>query len=435
MTVISAKKQDHVKGRSRRLIFGIKKDRDYFIENLSMLISSGMGIIAAFDTIVLELKTKKMRALFLRVRDEIAGGSPLWRALHSTRLFTEHTITLIRIGESSGRLAENLQVIGEQHEKSRVFKSKLRSAMIYPMLVLILTIVIGINIAWFILPKLALVFSQMNIALPAITRFLIYTGIFLNTYGSVVVPVGIITCGGIFYFIFYFPKTRFVGQHILFLFSDIRRLIQEMELTKFGYLTGSLLGAGLQINEVLSLVSEETSFIKYKKMYLELKALIEEGNSFKKSFAAIKNIRLLIPAPTQQMIVAAEQSGTLAKAFTKMSANFETKIDATTKNLTVVVEPFLLVVVWLGVMSVALGVIMPIYSLIGNFDVASHSTPQQISAVETKNLTVKPTRTFISTSSPVMAESTSTASTTPLEATTTTRWNAQTSTLYTTSTP
>ena len=98
---------------------------------------------------------------------------------------------------------------------------------------------------------------------------------------------------------------------------------------------------------ICACVSDETSFIRYKKMYLELKTLIEEGNSFKKSFAAIKNVRLLIPAPTQQMIVAAEQSGTLAKAFTKMSANFETKIDATTKDLTVVIEPFLLVVVWL----------------------------------------------------------------------------------------
>ncbi len=96
--------------------------------------------------------------------------------------------------------------------------------------------------------------------------------------------------------------------------------------------------------------------------------LIEEGNSFEKAFAAIPGSRGKIPLPIQQMIIAGEQSGGLSKALIAVGENYEAKSEITSKNLSVILEPILLVIVWVGVVFVALAVILPIYSLIGGIN-------------------------------------------------------------------
>lgn len=97
-------------------------------------------------------------------------------------------------------------------------------------------------------------------------------------------------------------------------------------------------------------------------------ALIEEGNSFEKAFHSISRSRSYIPLPIQQMIIAGEQSGGLSKSLITIGENYESKSEITSKNLSVILEPLLLVIVWVGVVFVALAVILPIYSLIGGIN-------------------------------------------------------------------
>lgn len=344
---------------------GMGKDRDYFIENLSVLVSSGMSIPAAFDSIIIEVRSARMKQALTLMKADVEDGSALWRALLKTRIFSKHTVSLIRIGEESGKLVENLKVIGAQQEKERAFSSKIRSAMMYPILVLGLTFIIGIGIAWFILPKLANVFSQLRIKLPLITEILIKIGTFFGEYGLIAVPSFIAFVVASMYFVFYHPKTKFMGQNILFVIPGIWPLIQEIELSRFGYLLGTLLQAGLSVTEAMDSLEQASTFFKYKALYRHLKAELDEGNSFQKSFLSYPKRAKLIPAPVQQLIVAGEQSGRLPELFIKIGENYEAKMDMSTKNLTVILEPILLVVVWLGVVAVALAVILPVYGLVG----------------------------------------------------------------------
>ncbi|HCA67086.1 MAG TPA: hypothetical protein DEP11_02405, partial [Candidatus Jacksonbacteria bacterium] len=188
------------------------KERDYFVENLSMLISGGMPIMGALGAISQELRSRRMKNIIAAMKSDIESGYPLWKTLANTALFPEHSVSLIRLGEESGHLTENLKVVSVEQEKDRVFKSKLRSAMMYPIFVLSLTVIIGIGIAWFILPKLALVFSQLKIKLPLITKILIGGGSFLGEHGGVVVPAAFIVMAALFFFIFSFSKTKYIGQ-------------------------------------------------------------------------------------------------------------------------------------------------------------------------------------------------------------------------------
>ena len=148
----------------------------------------------------------------------------------------------------------------------------------------------------------------------------------------------------------------------------VKLLLKETELARFGYLLGTLLSAGLSPTEALHSLSEATSLSRYKKFYLYLQESITDGNSFKKSFVQYKNINKLFPVPMQQLIIAGEQSGTLSETLIKIGQNYEAKTDTTAKDLTIILEPILLVIVWLGVLAVAFAVILPIYSLIGGLN-------------------------------------------------------------------
>ena len=141
-----------------------------------------------------------------------------------------------------------------------------------------------------------------------------------------------------------------------------------VEVGLFAYLLGTLLEAGLPITKAIDSLASASEVIRYKKFYLALRESIDMGNSFEKSFQAYAGIDNLIPQPIQQLIISGEQSGNLNKTLIKVGKMLEAKSDTTTKNLTIIMEPILLVIVWAGVVSVAFAVILPIYSLVGGLN-------------------------------------------------------------------
>ena len=348
--------------------FGLATERDQFIENLSMLVLSGMTIIGALSSIIKQTKSAGMKAILERMLLEIESGSTVWKSFDKTGFFKGYTISLIRLGEESGNFAENLKVVALEEEKDREFKSKVKSALMYPIFVLGLTGVVGIGISWFILPKLAKIFYDLKLTLPLITKVLLGFGLFLNKHGLIAVPLGLVVIGGIAYIVFYNKKTKFLGEMFIFSIPGIKSLLMEVEVARFGYLLGTLLEAGLPVTKAIDSLAGASDVIRYKKFYLALRDSVEMGNSFEKSFALYKDTNKLIPASFQQLIISGEQSGNLNKTLIKVGKVLEAKSDTTTKNLTIIMEPILLVIVWAGVVSVAFAVILPIYSLVGGLN-------------------------------------------------------------------
>ncbi len=355
--------------------FGGGEEKKYFAENLAMLLSSGMDILSSLNAISDEVRSRKMKRIVSDLKEDIDSGSPVWRALENTSIMPAYIISLAKIGEKTGRLPENLKIIATQQQKDRSFHAKIASAMMYPIMVLSLTVVIGVGVAWFILPRLSIVFKQMRMELPWITKVLVAAGNFLGHYGFFVVPGVLLFLVSFVYFVFFFPKTKFIGQTLLFNFPGTKKMLREVELARAGYLLGTLLQAGVPIVDSLNSLSDATVFQAYKKFYSSLKESITEGNSFQRSFDIFPKSEKLIPASIKHMIVAGEQSGRLPETLLKIGEIFEEKTETTTKNFAVILEPILLVIVWVGVVMVALAVILPIYSLIGGLNQATTSAP------------------------------------------------------------
>lgn len=355
----------HVSGLSRLLI---GHEKDTFLEDLATLLDSGLDILSALEGIATEMRSQAMITIVKNIHIQISSGIPLWKALQEAEIIPYQFLSLIRTGEESGRLNENLKVVVSQYQKDQTFRSKIRSAMMYPTLIMGLTFIIGISIAWFILPRLTTVFTQMRIELPLMTRVLIIVGKFLEMHGFIAIPALIMGCVALFYMVFVYKYTKFIGERVLFFLPVIKKLLREMELSRLGYITGTLLNAGIPVLDVLNALMRATPWERYQKLYRRIHDNVETGSSIQQSLKSYAHAERMIPMSIQHLIGSGEKSGALAQNMAKLGEAYEARVDTTTKDLTILLEPLMLVIVWLAVIGVALAVIMPIYQLIGNLN-------------------------------------------------------------------
>lgn len=345
------------------------KNREYFTSNLAQLLQAGVGVGESLSSMAEASHSRKFTAALHNIQQDIDEGTPLWRALEQSGMVGTQTLALIQLGEQSGKLVQNLQVAAAQEEKQQFFRSKVRSALIYPGFVMSLTLIIGLGVAWFLLPKLADTFAQLDVQLPFISQIFIGFGSFLRDNGLWAVPLFI--AGGVLllYLLFGAPKTRTIGRRLLFHVPGVSRLLHEVEIARFGYLLGTLLEAGLSVMQAFALLDRATEAPNYRKFYRYLGDAFENGYSFRTSLPRYKKSRKLLPPAVQQMVIAGERSGALPQTLTSIGRIYEQKADTSTQNLEAILEPILLVIVWLGVLGVAVAVILPIYSLVGGLGI------------------------------------------------------------------
>ena len=345
--------------------FGFREEKEYFLDNLNLLLSSGIDTLSALSMIKEEVDTPRMHTLISTLEEDIGGGMTISKAFAKVGLMSGRELSLLKIGEETGKIAESLDLLARQAERERQFTSKVRSASLYPVFVLSLTMIIGLGISWYILPQLAKVFLELHIKLPLPTRVLIAIGNFLGSYGIIVVPSFLIMLCTTLYFLFFYSRTKFNGQYLLLHIPGIGRLLRESETSRFGYLLGTLLNAGVPIvNAILSL-EDATTIFAYKKFYKHLGNRVLEGDSLRSAFLSYPKGKNLIAPSAQHMISAGSESGRLARTLIMLGERFEMKTELTTKNLSTLLEPALIIIVWLGVVTMAFAIITPIYSLIG----------------------------------------------------------------------
>jgi len=145
-------------------------------------------------------------------------------------------------------------------------------------------------------------------------------------------------------------------------------LVLESELSRFGYILGTLLQAGFSINESLRLLNQASPFSFYGDFYLYLSESVSDGISLKESCTRVPKSPRLVPNSVQEMIFVGERSGKLPEILLKIGKNYEEKLDISTRNLSAILEPVLLILVWVGVVILALAIILPVYSLISNIN-------------------------------------------------------------------
>ena len=347
------------------LTFGLGSEREFLVDNLSVLLNSGMDVLAALQAMAAETKRSRLRKLINRMITDVENGESVWRSMDNTGLFPPEIISLVRIGEETGRLVSNMQILSLQGQKDRMFRSKIIGAMAYPAFVVSLGSLVGFWVLFFLLPQLATTFASLNMPLPAVTSAIIFLGLFTRDHWSVIVPGLLVAAGAMILVGFVIPQTRFIGQFFLLRIPGFGRLLKDAETGRIGYLLGTLLGAGVDLIDSMRSVARASTFGTFSRFFAFVADRLEEGRTFEQAFAAYKRTGRVLSVPMQQLIVSAERSGGVSKAFLNIGELYQFKADVASKNLTVILEPVLLLVMGIGVLFLALAVVLPIYSLVG----------------------------------------------------------------------
>ncbi|HXV27055.1 MAG TPA: type II secretion system F family protein [Candidatus Paceibacterota bacterium] len=352
----------------RRYLFGRVSGagQGAVLESLALLASSGVDAASALEATSRSIRDVGLRGRLSKALATVQEGFPLWQALDVHGILPAQRIWLIRVGEESGQLAKHLQTAVEQHRKEGQFRSRVRSAMLYPAILLSVALVVAVFVSWYILPRLAGVFGNLGAELPLLTRLLLSSGEFLEQYGYIAVPAGAAVVGALIVVLFVLPATRRSGQWLLLRTPGVGGLMRDSELARFGQVFGSLLQVGVPVPESLQAVREACPLVVYRRLYAAMERAVTDGESFAHFFDASPKARRLIPANIQQLFITAEQTGTLGATSSQLAAVYEGRLDVRAKNLAATLEPLLLFLLWIGVVVLASAVITPIYSILRN---------------------------------------------------------------------
>lgn len=344
---------------------GLGKERMMFIQNMATMLGAGLPLLDALRTILLETRNKAMKKLLQEILVSVENGSSFWRAMDDRHFFSLHAIALVRIGEESGSLAENMGYLAQQEEKDHELKGKVKMAMIYPSIVMTIMFILVIGLGWFVLPNLIGVLYSLGVPLPFVTRAVIAFTNFFTSYGTIAVP-GFLFGAFVLMILNKTTRLKVVFQWIMFRIPGVGILAREATIARFGVILGGLLKAGVPVIESVQSLIEVTPIIAYRNLYTRMLEHITIGDSFSKSFQSIKGSDKLLPPSVQQLVVTGEKSGSLADIMLKVADIYDKKASETAQKLPVVLEPMILLFIGGLVGTIAFAIIVPIYGIVGS---------------------------------------------------------------------
>lgn len=339
------------------------EDKLFLAKHLATMIKAGVPISEALMTVE-DQATADLANLIKKIRTDVDNGKSLGEAFEKyPKVFDRLFISLIKAGEVSGTLEENLSFLAEQMGKNFALRKKVQGALVYPVLVLSATIAMGIGISLFVLPRLVDMFSSFEVELPWSTKLLMGFANFMKNYGMIAVPVlvGLIL---LFIAIIQLKPVKRIWDRLLLKVPFLGKVINYGQMGEFCRNMGILLKSGLAVTEAFSATINTLTNMKFIEDLKKVREEVQEGNQI----ATVMN-RKKYPEfgkLATRMIGVGERSGNLEEMLIYLANYYEEEIDNVSKNLTTLLEPVLLLVIGVVVGFVAIAIISPIYTMIGS---------------------------------------------------------------------
>ncbi len=330
---------------------------------LATMIQSGLVLSEAIDILQEQQNGRKFKDVLSQVSRDIKSGLDLASAMRKhPDVFPALFTNLIKAGETSGKLDTVLLQMADSLEKDREFRARVRGAMIYPIVISIMMVAVMLVMMFFVIPKLTSLYTQSNIDLPLPTKILIGTSnLFLGYWWMMIILliVGIIAFGK-------WVKTasgKLMFDSLLLKTPIIGKVIEQISITNFTRTFGLLIAAGIPIIDSLVIVTDIVGNTVYKKALQKSAQGVERGLLFSTQLDQLG----VFPKIVSQMFRVGEETGKVDAIAFKLSDYFESESDHLVKNLTVIIEPVILVILGVGVGFLVLSIILPIYKLTTSF--------------------------------------------------------------------
>lgn len=333
-------------------------DKLNFISNLSTMISAGISLLSAIASLSEEAKPN-VKKILETLRADLLQGKHLYESFAKfPMVFDNVTINIIRASEQTGTLDVVLKDMKEQIKRDIAFQRKIRSALTYPVLVVIIFFAVLFLILVVVIPKIATVFSQLKVVMPLPTKIMIASSNFL-LHQTIFVILGFVILGTGSFFLFKFQKKKIFK--VLFKVPIISLLIRDIDLMRFSRNMHLLLNSGISITTALDLTQDIVQKQEISKAIINAKQTILTGKTL--SFG-LKQNRKIFPSTMIELIQAGEKTGSLDRSMHDIYEYFDYKVTDNLQMITALLEPIMLVLVAILVGSMMVAIIGPIYGLI-----------------------------------------------------------------------
>lgn len=332
-----------------------------FSRNLSVMIGAGLPLTRALGTLERQTKSPAFKRVIHDMIEHISKGESFAESIAKhTRVFSALFSAMVSAGEASGKLQDSLNILASQMKNDYELRRKVRGALIYPAVIMCVMVLIGILMLIYVVPTLTSVFAEMDIELPASTRFVIAFSSFLLAHG--VLSFGMFLA--FLYGSFLFWRTDMAKRTLdtlVIRMPIIGTIAKELNAARTARTMSSLIQSGVSILETLTITRDVLQNHLFRNILDEARESIQKGDTMTSAFS--KHINLY-PLLVSEMIAVGEETGKTAEMLERLAEFYESEVAAATKDLSSVIEPFLMVIIGAFVGLFAVSMIQPLYSSI-----------------------------------------------------------------------
>ncbi|MGN6243396.1 MAG: type II secretion system F family protein [Motilibacteraceae bacterium] len=335
------------------------KDLAVMSRQFATMINSGLSLLRALDILANQTENKELAKVLASVRNDVETGVALSAAMAKhPKAFPPLMVNMCRAGEVGGFLDSVLLQIAENYEAEVKLKGKIKSAMTYPVVVFVLSIIAVIGMLLFIVPVFAKMFAQLGGTLPAPTRVLVFLSHSLQLLGPVIL-VGLIVGVAVWRRVKHQENVRSVVDPIKLKMPVFGPLFGKIALSRFSRNLGTMMRSGVPILQSLEIVAATTGNIVLERAVRDVQESVRKGESLTKPLEQHK----VFPPMVVQMMAVGEDTGALDTMLHKISDFYDQEVEATAEALTSLIEP--LMIAFLGgiIGSMIVALYMPIFKV------------------------------------------------------------------------
>lgn len=337
------------------------KDKVFFTRQLSTLVEAGLPITQSLHTILDQTKNKRMQEVIQDIITSVEGGKTLHDAVAKhPDVFNNIYIALVRAGETSGTLDRSLKRLADQQEKDEAMMRRIRGAMYYPSIVLLVIVMVLVFMLVTIIPQIEQLYAGLNKPLPLATAALVWMANAVKYYWYLIIA-------GVFFVVYFFrlymrTETGIKMSSNLKLNAPvISRLFRKMYMARFTRTADTLLEAGVPMLDMLDVAADAVDNVYIANSINVAAERVKGGMALSKAISDQEYFNELVP----QMIKIGEQSGRISQMLGKVASVYEDELDEEIKAISTIIEPALMVFMAIMAGGIVMAVLMPIYSLVG----------------------------------------------------------------------
>lgn len=335
-------------------------DIAFFTRQMSTMIKAGIPLVQSFEIVAGSASSLAMRDMILKIRDEVSTGTDFANALREyPKYFDNLTCNLVEAGESAGTLDRMLDKIATYKEKTEALKAKIKKAMLYPSITLLVAVVVTAILLIKVVPTFESLFSSFGAELPAPTQFVVGISEIVQEYWLVV--LGSIALAAFLFVYQYRRSHRLQDQVDLWMLKIpvIGGIVHNAAVARFCRVMGTTFAAGVPLVEALKSGAGAVGNAKYRDAVMQIKTEVSAGQQMN---FAMRNTAVF-PNMVIQMTGIGEESGDLDSMLNRCAEYYEDEVDMAVDNMTAMIEPAIMVFLGVVIGGLIIAMYLPIFQM------------------------------------------------------------------------